>query len=176
MQTNFYKSTLGNRNFLKLLNKFLLASAEISFFNRLKLRKGASWTAQTLQFLVKIFSMCGFSSSIILQNSRRELLSLRRKFKKYENFSNVLIHFSILFLQYLFKGTFSEVQIFNLWFQKFCSHRLLGHSSLIIYWCSLVLFLGFILPHIFPIDILLSSQCSLSFQDGQVGQRVKFFL
>ena len=46
---NFYKWTLGNRNFFKLLTNFLLRPVEISFFNRLYLRNGASWTPQTLE-------------------------------------------------------------------------------------------------------------------------------
>ena len=47
MSKNFNKWTLGNKNFFKLLKIFLLRPVEISFFNRLYLRNGASWTPQT---------------------------------------------------------------------------------------------------------------------------------
>ena len=41
---NLRKITIGNINFSKLVNVFLVADLEISFFNRLYLGNGAGWT------------------------------------------------------------------------------------------------------------------------------------
>ena len=42
------KITIGNVKKCKILKNFLLQPVEISFFNRVYLRNGASWTPQTL--------------------------------------------------------------------------------------------------------------------------------
>ena len=47
MSKIFYNSNLGNRNFLKVYENFLLAQVEILFLHRLHLRNGASWIHQT---------------------------------------------------------------------------------------------------------------------------------
>ena len=82
----FSKNHQGNRNFCKILKVFLLPTVELSLFIRLYLRNGATWTPQTLHFLVKNFCCAASQPPLVCKNSRRELFSLGRKFIKYVNF------------------------------------------------------------------------------------------
>ena len=83
MSKNFYKWTLGNRNFSKLLKMFLLRPVEISFFNRLYLRNGASWTHQTLEGQDPNFRS---SIQIRCQNFKIRFNKKVRKFFKFFEF------------------------------------------------------------------------------------------
>ena len=62
------RELLRASNFFKLLKIFLLQTLDIGFLKRLKHRRWASWTTQTLHFLVTQFSMCAFSASTRLLN------------------------------------------------------------------------------------------------------------
>ena len=87
--------------------------------------------------LVKRFSKCHltFQPPLACQNSSPEIISHRMKFKNW-NFSISKRHYFILIHQYLFNGTSSDPQICSILVSKLYSHLVLGHSSLIIYWCS----------------------------------------
>ena len=133
--------------------------------------------SRIFNFLEKDLRCVPFQPLLAFQNSRPELISPRRKCKKYVNFSIALIHFSILFLQNLFNATCSDPQIFNFMVSKIifpsiiCSfifdNLLMVHR---------VFSITFIFTYICPIDLLLSSQFSISFQEGPVAQQVQFCL
>ena len=87
-----------------------------------------------------------------------KLLTLLRKFKKHEilycrkTFSHFVSSIS------LHPNVLNSSKCANLWFQKFSSPQLLGHSSLIIYCCStfLCVFVIFaIFMQIYVIEVLL---------------------
>ena len=156
---SFQKITMGNWNICQILKIFLLPTVEISFFNRVDLRNGAAWTPQTLHFFwSKNFGWAYFQPLLASKNSRPELLSLRRKIKKYENFlycPNTFFPFS--FFNISSTERVQRLKFSSLWFQKSNSHQLLGHSSLIIYWSSHVLCVSFIMyisPLIFSYPLI----------------------
>ena len=84
-----------------------------------------------------------------------------------------------MFLQYLFNGTCWDPQIFNVIVPKFSSHRLLGHSSFKIYWCSHVLCVFLILVifrKIYTIEVVLvlciKTQSENSDESAHVIERI----
>ena len=110
---NFRKITIGNRNYCKLLKNFYYRLYKCNLpiaYNSVTEHPGL---LKLYSFLVKNFARERFRPLIACNNSRPELLSLRRKITKYENIFYCLIHFSFLFLRNLFKGTFSEAEIFK---------------------------------------------------------------
>ena len=89
-----------------------------------------------------------------------------------KDFSIAVIYFSILFLEYRFNGTCSEAQMFNFKVSKIIFISDIGafiFDNLLILPMSFVYFLFSRLGRLF-------SQCSFSFQEGHVAQRVKFCL
>ena len=82
---NLRKMTLVKRNFSKLLNVFLLADLEISFFNRFYLWNGAGWTNLYRQYR-------NFLSSCHIRGRNFKL----RKNKKLQKFSKFSAWKSIL--------------------------------------------------------------------------------
>ena len=77
-----------------------------------------------------------------------------------------------MLLQYLFKGTSSEAQIFNILISKIQFTSMFGAF---IFENLLMLPVSFADLLFSPI-VLLSAQCSLSFEEGHVAQTVKFCL
>ena len=108
----FYNSNLGNRNFFKVLEKFLLAHIEILFLHRLYLRNGASWTHQTWDAQYHNFWP---SFQIRCQN-----LKIRKNKLNYQKFLNFFNFFNFLkfFMSTIIFALVSESEV-RIWkFEK----------------------------------------------------------